>query len=122
MSSGILPGSRHVTEHRLNLAVSASIPTGNLWLFVAFRGSSQGIHRPSAVNMKRTAVRSTSVLSVGYDPVTSELEIEFRNGRVYRYVRVPRAAHRLLMQAPSIGEFVNVQIKPRFTAVEVSES
>jgi hypothetical protein len=72
--------------------------------------------------MKRTPVQSTSVLSVGYDPVTSELELEFRNGRVYRYSQVPRAAHRLLLQAPSIGEFVNMQIRPRFSAVEVPSS
>ena len=66
--------------------------------------------------MQRTPVDSSSVASVGYDPVTSVLEIEFRNGKVYRYQQVPRAAHRLLMQAPSIGKYVNEVIKPRFTA------
>ena len=64
--------------------------------------------------MQRTPVNSSSVASVGYDPVTSVLEIEFRNGKVYRYRQVPRAAHRLLMQAPSIGRYVNEVIKPRF--------
>ena len=64
--------------------------------------------------MERTRVASRSVASVGYDPGTFELEIEFRNGRSYRYQRVPVAAYRLLLQAPSIGEFVNRVIKPRF--------
>jgi len=32
---------------------------------------------------------------------------------------VPVAAYRLLLRAPSIGEFVNKQIKPRFRAKEV---
>ena len=67
--------------------------------------------------MERIAVESSSVRAVGYDPATFELEIEFRNGRTYRYQRVPIAAYRLLLQAPSIGEFVNKQIKPRFEAV-----
>ena len=64
--------------------------------------------------MERTPVESSSVASIGYDPKTFELEIEFRNGRTYRYLQVPPAAHRLLLQAPSIGEYVNRVIKPRF--------
>jgi hypothetical protein len=66
--------------------------------------------------MERTPVESTSVVSVGYDAQAFELEIEFRNGRVYRYMQVPAAAHRLLLRAPSIGEYVNTVIKPRFEA------
>jgi hypothetical protein len=69
--------------------------------------------------MERRPVDSSSIVSVGYDPRTFTLEIEFHNGRVYRYLQVPIAAYRLLLQAPSIGAFVNRQIKPRFEAVEV---
>ena len=69
--------------------------------------------------MERMAVDSSSVSSVGYDPATFELEVEFRNGRTYRYQQVPIAAYRLLLQAPSIGEFLNKQIKTRFAAREV---
>jgi hypothetical protein len=69
--------------------------------------------------MERIAVESSSVRAVGYDPATFELEIEFLNGRTYRYQQVPIAAYRLLLQAPSIGEFVNKQIKPRFEAKAV---
>jgi hypothetical protein len=69
--------------------------------------------------MDRTPVDSSSVLSVGYDSATFELEIEFHNGRVYRYLQVPIAAYRLLLQAPSIGEYVNTVIKPRFEAKAV---
>jgi len=69
--------------------------------------------------MERTVVESSSVRSIGYDPATFELEIEFNSGRAYRYQQVPPAAYRLLLRAPSIGEFVNKQIKPRFEAKEV---
>ena len=72
-----------------------------------------------AYAMERRTVESRSVNAVGYDPATFELEIEFRNGRTYRYQQVPAAAYRLLLQAPSIGEFVNKQIKPRFEAREL---
>lgn len=69
--------------------------------------------------MKRSPVSSSSIASVGYSAAEFVLEIEFRNGRVYRYHQVPPAAYRLLMQAPSIGEFVNKVIKPRFEASQV---
>ncbi len=66
--------------------------------------------------MKRIPVESSSVASVGYDSATFELEIEFHNGRCYRYAQVPAAAYRLLLQAPSIGAYVNQVIIPRFPA------
>ena len=66
--------------------------------------------------MKRAPVVSSSIVSVGYDATLFELEIEFQNGRVYRYLQVPVAAYRLLLQAPSIGEYVNRVIKSRFEA------
>jgi KTSC domain len=69
--------------------------------------------------MERTPVDSSSVASVGYDQVSYELEIEFLNGRTYRYLQVPPAAYRLLLQAPSVGEYVNRVIKPRFAAKSV---
>ena len=66
--------------------------------------------------MERTPVDSQSVASVGYDSERFELEVEFRNGRIYRYEQVPVAAYRLLLQAPSIGEYINRIVKPRFAA------
>ncbi|MEI9938390.1 MAG: KTSC domain-containing protein [Pseudomonadota bacterium] len=72
-----------------------------------------------AYGMERIALDSSSVRAVGYDRATFELEVEFHNGRTYRYQQVPVAAYRLLLQARSIGEFVNKQIKPRFEAKAV---
>jgi hypothetical protein len=69
--------------------------------------------------MTRVPVQSSSVVSVGYDASVHVLEIEFRSGEVYRYLNVPAAAHRLLLQASSIGDFVNKVIKPRFDVVHV---
>lgn len=66
--------------------------------------------------MERRPVESSCIASVGYDPESFELELEYRNGRIYRYEQVPPAAFRLLLQAPSIGEYVNRVIKPRFPA------
>jgi hypothetical protein len=64
--------------------------------------------------MNRVPVDSSSVAAIGYDTASFILEVQFHNGQVYRYFDVPPAAHRLLMNAPSIGAFVNTVIKPRF--------
>ena len=69
--------------------------------------------------MKRIVVDSSSVSSIGYDSATFELEVEYRNGRCYRYQQVPAAAYRLLLRAPSIGAFLNEQIKPRYEAIAI---
>ena len=69
--------------------------------------------------MNRVPVTSSSVVSVGYDPTSFVLEVEFRSGGVYQYSHVPAAAHRLLLQAASIGDYVNTIIKPRFEVVRV---
>jgi hypothetical protein len=64
--------------------------------------------------MKRTFVNSSSVASVGYDAATSVLEVEFRNGNVYRYFAVPSKIHGALVEADSVGAFVNTVIKPHY--------
>ena len=45
--------------------------------------------------------------SVGYDRELAVLEVEFRNGGVYRYFAVPAAVHEALMQSASKGAFVS---------------
>jgi hypothetical protein len=68
---------------------------------------------------QRSPVRSSSVRSIGYRAKTATLEIEFHGGAVYRYLAVPAAVHARLMSAPSIGAFVNREIKPRYRYLHV---
>ena len=60
--------------------------------------------------MDRTPVKSSNVDSVGYDPETSTLEIQFKSGGVYQYAGVDPDTHQSLMGAESIGRFVNQNI------------
>ncbi len=55
--------------------------------------------------MQRTRVQSDAIRSVGYDPDTSVLEIEFASGAVYLYFDVPDQLHVGLMTADSHGGF-----------------
>ena len=54
------------------------------------------------------------IRSVGYDPDTSSLEIEFHHGRIYRYLDVPEFLYRGLMLAQSKGSFFNTRIVDRY--------
>ncbi len=69
--------------------------------------------------MRRRPVTSTSVRSVGYDMPTGTLELEYVNGSIYRYYEVPQPTYAGLLAAPSIGNYVNTEIKPYFDFAEV---
>jgi hypothetical protein len=61
--------------------------------------------------MRRQAVVSSNLASVGYDAATQTLEIEFHHGGVYQYFDVPQAAHDGLMNAGSKGRYFDTNIK-----------
>lgn len=57
-------------------------------------------------DMERTPVESRAIASLGYDEATEVLEIEYRNGAVYRYLRVPASVYAWLQRTPNKGAFV----------------
>lgn len=61
--------------------------------------------------MNRTPVSSSNLRSVGYDPGTNTLEIEFLNGGIYQYSGVPESVYRGLMAAESHGRYFHAHIK-----------
>lgn len=62
--------------------------------------------------MQRQPVESEAVNSIGHQETV--LEVEFSDGRVYRYFPVPESTYRDLINANSIGNFVATKIKPNF--------
>lgn len=73
------------------------------------------VDRDSTGPVERRTVRSSSVVSVGYDPPARTLDVEFRTGRIYRYFDVPPLVYSDLLNADSIGGFINRSIKGRFS-------
>ena len=64
--------------------------------------------------MKRSAVNSTTIRSIGYDPRRRELEIEFlESGDIYRYFDVSAEENSEFMGAESKGTYLNQVLKPR---------
>jgi KTSC domain len=72
--------------------------------------------------MQRTPLRSRALVSAGYDPAAQILELEFHNGRVYRYREVPAGVFEFLMRTSSKGSFVNRMIDGRYAYEEVHET
>lgn len=60
--------------------------------------------------IERNPVGSSNVVSIGYDPDSQTLEVEFRSG-IYQYYNVGQHIYEELMSAPSKGQFINSQIK-----------
>ena len=70
--------------------------------------------------MNRTLVISSHLDSVGYDPNSKTLEIEFKiSGRVYQYCNVPEDVYQSLMQASSKGRYFNAHIKDIYSYTRV---
>ena len=68
--------------------------------------------------MTRTAVTSSNLRSVGYDPASRILEIEFKNG-VYQYADVPLEVYEALMAAASLGRYFAQHIKDAYPASKI---
>lgn len=64
--------------------------------------------------MNRQPVLSSNVLSVGYDAERSLLEVEYQGGGVYRYRGVPADVHRTLLEARSLGAYLQHYVKGHF--------
>lgn len=65
--------------------------------------------------MIRKPVTSSNLKSVGYDPESAMLEIEFQDGSVYQYRGVPQNVHQALMAAASLGSFLHKHIRGKYS-------
>jgi hypothetical protein len=64
--------------------------------------------------MERYTVASSNIRSVGYDPQTQTLEVEFLSGTVYQYYGVPEHMHERMMKEQSKGRFLNTYIRNQY--------
>lgn len=70
--------------------------------------------------MHRTPVTSSNINSIGYDPQSATLEVEFTSGDVYQYFSVPEHLYRGLMNASSTGQFLNDYIRNSYRYQKVN--
>lgn len=70
--------------------------------------------------MTRTAVKSSNLKSIGYDPAKKLLEVEFGSGGVFQYSGVTAQQHAALMRAKSIGSHFHAHIRSRHKSREAA--
>lgn len=61
--------------------------------------------------MHRQAVSSSNVASIGYDPASMTLEVEFHSGGIYQYFDVPQSVYEGLMSSDTHGGYLARSIK-----------
>ena len=64
--------------------------------------------------MDHVPVESKLITSYGYDPGARVLEVEFKNGKRYRYAAVPQHVADGLASAESKGKFILANVKGHF--------
>jgi hypothetical protein len=73
------------------------------------------IHRNSEDDLPlATAFDSSAVERARYHPGNRTLDIWYKGGDRYSYFDVPEAVYRALREAPSVGEYVNLEIKSAY--------
>ncbi len=69
------------------------------------------IKMEEAATLQHFPVESNNIASIGYDPMTSTLEIASHSGGIYQYFNVPRSIYEEFMTAPSKSYFYHQFIK-----------
>ena len=69
--------------------------------------------------IKRVPVESTALAAVGYSKRLRALEIEFRNGAIYRYLDVTPEIYEALLSAHSKARFYDEKIRHKYRSLHV---
>lgn len=64
--------------------------------------------------MQMIRVNSSAMESVGYDPASGRLRIQFKQGHSYDFCRVPLRIYEGLMRASSKGSYYSAYIRDRY--------
>jgi hypothetical protein len=69
--------------------------------------------------MARVELQSTSLNAATYQGEYAFLELEFRNGAIYRYLGVPEQIYQELLSAESKGQYFHQHIRNRFPYTKI---
>jgi hypothetical protein len=78
-------------------------------------------HEPVGIvsRINRLRIESTALAAVGYSRRLSALEIEFRNGAIYRYLDVAPQVYEALVNARSKARFYDENIRRKYRSLHV---
>lgn len=69
--------------------------------------------------MDRLPVNSSNIASIGYDPSSQTLEVEFLSGAIYEYYGVPDYVYESFLNAGSKGGFFHQNVRNVYSYARV---
>ena len=66
-----------------------------------------------------TKVKSSVISEFNYNEKTSNLDITFNNGNIYRYKKVPNDDVQAMMNAKSVGTYFNNNIRDKYKSSKI---
>ena len=70
--------------------------------------------------MEMIPVESSNLKSVGYEPASKTLRIQFNTGTVYDYYNVPEQVFQNLLNAESKGRYFHAAIRMAYRYVRIN--
>lgn len=92
---------------------------GRVLLFVAFAATAAAQEEPIVSHIPRQPVESRAIAAIGYSKRLHALEIEFRNGAIYRYLDVPADVFGGLLDAESKARYYDQDIRGHYRSLHV---
>jgi len=98
-----------------------ALAAGFLFAAAALQADPAPASEPGGIvsRIKRFPVESTALATVGYSMRLRALEIEFRNGAIYRYLDVAPDVYDALLQARSKARFYDENIRRKYRSLHV---
>lgn len=84
-----------------------------------FKEIIQGAFRIGPGTSELVAVRSSLIHSVAYNAASTSLTVLFRDGRVSKFMGVPKSQYDLLLLARSKGEYFTKNIQGRYSSTKL---
>lgn len=69
--------------------------------------------------MERKNIESSNLRSIGFDPDSSTLEVEFKSGAVWQYYDFPESSWYEFEASDSLGKFFHREIKGQYSESQV---
>ena len=70
--------------------------------------------------MEMTPIKSSNVKSVGFDPESKKMRVEFSNGTMYEYSDVAPHVHAELRSAESVGSYFAKNIRGKYGVEKIT--
>jgi hypothetical protein len=92
---------------------------GAAFLCLSFVEAADRSVDPIVSHIRRAPIESSALAAAGYSKRLHALEIEFRDGLIYRYLNVPAPVYQSFISAESKARYYNREIRGKYRCLRV---